>query len=365
MKPPNFPRLSPYICTTCRRNTPSLTRGLTTTITTTTKTPPPPPPIAFARLPSRRLISLTGPDSTRFLQGAITANIAPTPSPSSTSHASGFYTAFLNPAGRVLYDVFVYPFAEPGSEDGGWLIEVDAREVEGLAKHVRRYKLRSKFTVRVLEEGERGVWSAWDEGAHSVEGKGKGEGVMGCEDKRAPGMGRRLILSGDQRPEVDGEEVGEDVYRVRRYLRGVPEGQGELVYTNALPQESNVDYMGGVDYRKGCYVGQELTIRTHHTGVVRKRILPVMLYGIDEPMPTSLEYDPEKEYGVERIPRDTGIAPWQKRGRSAGKFLTGVGNVGLGLCRLAMMTDVRVGGEAVGMRKGMSLRWSGRLRVRP
>ncbi|TVY24803.1 putative transferase, mitochondrial [Lachnellula hyalina] len=332
MKPPNFPRLSPYICTTCRRNTPSFTRNLTTTATTNNPTPP--PPTAFARLPSRRLISLTGPDSTRFLQGAITANIAPTPSSTSTSHISGFYTAFLNSAGRVMYDVFVYPFAEPGAEDGGWLIEVDAREVEGLAKHVRRYKLRSKFTVRVLEEGERGVWGAWD------------------EDKRAPGMGRRLILPGDQRPEVDGEEVGEDVYRVRRYLRGVPEGQGELVYTSALPQESNVDYMGGVDYRKGCYVGQELTIRTHHRGVVRKRILPVMLYGIDEPMPTSLVYDPEKEYGVGRIPRDTGIAPWQKRGRHAGKFLSGVGNVGLGLCRLAMMTDVRVGGEAGGYEEG-------------
>ncbi|TVY42992.1 putative transferase, mitochondrial [Lachnellula occidentalis] len=341
MKPPSLSRLSPYICTTCRRNTPSSTRNLTTT----TKNPPTPPPTAYARLPSRRLISLTGPDSTRFLQGAITANIAPTPISmfTSVSQAPGFYTAFLNPAGRVMYDVFVYPFADPGTEDGGWLIEVDAKEVEGLAKHVKRYKLRSQFKVRVLEEGEKGVWAAWDEGADSLEGK---RDWMGCEDERAPGMGRRLILPGDQRPEVDGEEVHEDVYRVRRYLKGVAEGQGELVYTSALPQESNIDYMGGIDYRKGCYVGQELTIRTHHMGVVRKRILPVMLYGIDEPMPTSLEYDPTKEYGVERIPRDTGIAPWEKRGRSAGKFLTGVGNIGLGLCRLAMMTDVRLQGEA-------------------
>ncbi|TVY86912.1 putative transferase, mitochondrial [Lachnellula willkommii] len=158
-------------------------------------------------------------------------------------------------------------------------------------------------------------------------------------------MGRRIILPGDQRPEVDGEEVSEDVYRVRRYLRGVPEGQGELVYASALPQESNLDLMGGVDFRKGCYVGQELTIRTRHTGVVRKRILPIMLYGVDEPMPTSLEYDPTKEYGVERIPRETGVAPWMKRGRSAGKFLTGVGNIGLGLCRLDNMAGVSVGGE--------------------
>jgi len=131
----------------------------------------------------------------------------------------------------------------------------------------------------------------------------------------------------------------------------VPEGQDELIRESALPQESNIDFMGGIDYRKGCYVGQELTIRTHHTGVVRKRVLPVMLYGLDESMPGSLEYLPEKDLGVEGIPRETSIGRVDKRGRSAGKWLVGVGNIGLGLCRLEIMTDVQVSTEAGGLGK--------------
>jgi folate-binding protein YgfZ len=270
----------------------------------------------------------------------------------------------------LLNDVFIYPDLREGKGEGSWLIEVDGKEVERLAKHIKRYKLRAKFEVKVLEVGERKVWSVWEEGtgkwtAHSlggqsVETREAGEEVGG-EDTRAPGMGRRLILPGDQKPEVEMEETGEESYRIRRYLKGVPEGQDELVRESALPQESNIDFMGGIDYRKGCYVGQELTIRTHHTGVVRKRVLPVMLYGIGESLPEILEYLPEKQLGVEKIPRETSIGRVEKRGRSAGKWLGGVGNIGLGLCRLEIMTDVQVSGEGGGYKESdeFKLEWDG------
>lgn len=256
----------------------------------------------------------------------------------------------------------MYP--EFTSSKGGWLIEVDANEVEKLARHIKRYKLRAKFDVRVLGQGERDVWSVWKDEtaergwtAHPLaldEGQAGAakEREVGCLDTRAPGMGRRVILPGGVKPEADGDETVEESYRVRRYLKGVPEGQGEIIKEAALPQESNVDFLGGIDFRKGCYVGQELTIRTHHTGVVRKRILPVMLYGKDEPIPQALEYFPDKNLGTENIPRETSISRVEKRGRSAGKFLTGVGNIGLGLCRLEIMTDVQVQGEAGGYKEG-------------
>jgi folate-binding protein YgfZ len=285
----------------------------------------------------------------------ITGNIS---SPTARS-SGGIYAAFLNAQGRVLNDVFIY--AESGADADGWLIEVDAQEAERLAKHIKRYKLRAKFDVRLLEEGERNVWSVWrDEGmAGSNAASVEGEGRVGCEDARAPGMGRRLVLEAGRKPEEDGVECDEGVYRVRRYLKGVPEGQSELIREAALPQESNVDFMGGIDYRKGCYVGQELTIRTHHTGVVRKRILPVMLYGKDEPIPSVLEYLPEKAFGVEDIPKETSIGRFEKRGRSAGKWLAGVGNIGLALCRLEIMTDIQVQGEAGGYKEGdeFKLEW--------
>ncbi|KAH9215974.1 hypothetical protein DL95DRAFT_387994 [Leptodontidium sp. 2 PMI_412] len=396
MKPPvRFPRLSsqsPYICNNCllrtHRTSKLATQPLHRLYSSSSPNPASPhlPPAAgFTHLPSRRLIALTGPDSTHYLQGVITANLNPSP-----PRTSGFYAAFLNAQGRLLNDVFIYPYTEPGKDSAsgngkgeGWLIEVDAKEVTVLAKHIKRYKLRAKFDVRVLDVGERGVWSVWEEGGegwtmHALAGSGSGsesggvgvgvgagsggslnggkaggkEGVITCLDKRAPGMGRRFLLPGDTKPEIDAQESSEDVYRVRRYLKGVPEGQDELIREHALPQESNVDFMGGIDYKKGCYVGQELTIRTHHRGVVRKRILPIMLYGMEDGEPTSLEYDPRRGLGVEGIPRETGIGRFEKKGRSAGKFLAGVGNVGLGLCRLETMTDVLVQGEAGGYREG-------------
>ena len=258
-----------------------------------------------------------------------------------------------------MNDVFIYP--NRSGEAEGWLIEVDAKEAERLAKHIKRYKLRAKFEVRVLEEEESGVWSQWDDGGHASS-DGIAGGGIGCLDTRAPGMGRRLILPLGKKPEVDVDESTEDAYRIRRYLKGVPEGQDELIRESALPQESNIDFMDGIDYRKGCYVGQELTIRTHHTGVIRKRVLPVTLYGMDDPMPTVLEYDPEKSAGFvdgEAIPAETGIGRFEKRGRSAGKWLRGVGNLGLGLCRLEIMTDVQVQGGSSGYQEGdeFKLEW--------
>jgi folate-binding protein YgfZ len=259
-----------------------------------------------------------------------------------------------------LNDVFIYPNRSAEAEEG-WLIEVDAKEAERLATHIKRYKLRAKFEVRVLEEGECGVWSQWNDGGHAFSDGIAGEEI-GCLDTRAPGMGRRLILPSGKKPEVNVDESTEDAYRIRRYLKGVPEGQDELIRESALPQESNIDFMGGIDYRKGCYVGQELTIRTHHTGVIRKRVLPVMLYGMDDPMPTVLEYDPEKSAGFVdggAIPAETGIGRFEKRGRSAGKWLRGVGNLGLGLCRLEIMTDVQVQGGSSGYQEGdeFKLEW--------
>ena len=330
--------------------------------------PPTPPRSGFAHLSNRRLISLRGPDSSHYLQGVITANISP-----SAQRSTGFYTAFLNAQGRVLNDVFIYSdHAVPGY---AWLIEVDAAEAEKLYKHIKRYKLRAKFDVRLIDESEMGVWSIWQ----TKDGKGNPDGSaswtahtigepdrhasheIGCVDSRAPGMGRRLILPGFKKPEVEEgmEETTEEAYRVRRYLKGVAEGQGEILRESALPQESNIDFMGGIDYRKGCYVGQELTIRTHHTGVIRKRILPLMIYGREDEMPKTLEYNPNVEFG--NPPAETDIARFNKKGRSAGKWLAGVGNIGLGLCRVEIMTDTVVQGEAGSYKDGdeFKLEWTG------
>lgn len=138
------------------------------------------------------------------------------------------------------------------------------------------------------------------------------------------------------------EEAPLSAYTIRRYLRGIPEGQAEIPRDEALPMNTDIDLMGGIDFKKGCYLGQELTIRTYHTGVVRRRILPVMLFDPTSAPPEKLEYDPETVF--ESPPHDTDIKIEGKRGRP-GKWVGGVGNIGLAMCRLEMMTDLAVSSE--------------------
>ncbi|KAM4054599.1 aminomethyl transferase [Hirsutella rhossiliensis] len=170
------------------------------------------------------------------------------------------------------------------------------------------------------------------------------------KDPRAPGLGYRILRLDSKPPELHLQQRTEDAYTVRRYLQGVPEGQDEIIREQALPLETNMDMMNGIDFRKGCYVGQELTIRTKHRGVIRKRILPCMIYDNDEPAPQVLAYNPGDDSSAtaltaDAIPGETSIGRVGKKGRSAGKWLKGVGNIGLGLCRLEIMTDVVLPGE--------------------
>ncbi|KAI1115080.1 hypothetical protein F5Y14DRAFT_412114 [Nemania sp. NC0429] len=344
--------------------------------------PPPPPPSGYARLRTRRLISISGTDAPHFLQGLITTGIEGNHTANLSGAGAGagagaragaaqvspwFYCGFLNALGRVLHDVFIYPVPPGSSGEPHFMIEVDAAQLAALLKHLRRYKLRSKIFLRAIEEDEMSVWQVWRDGAETqtqtqtpsstapgVQPDGRSVVIP---DPRAPDMGYRVLTVGAQlEPQVldlpadwtwtSSEPIDEAAYRVRRYLRGVPEGSAEIVPAQALPQESNMDVMGGIDFRKGCYVGQELTIRTRHRGVVRKRILPCVLYGgeITTP-PTALEYRPDASpVAAEEQERLAGLTIGRlgKKGRSTGTFLAATGNIGLALCRVQLMTDLVV-----------------------
>jgi folate-binding protein YgfZ len=289
---------------------------------------------------------------------------------------TGSYSAFLNSQGRVLHDVFIYPITKGSlsntndtTDEAAWLIEVDKSEVTNLLKHLKKHKLRSKLTLRALEEGEQSVWAAWNEStekprwaAYNLESDFPSQLtneslVVGCVDTRAPGFGTRYVTPGvedlqvhlPEEMKVQGLQVDLETYRLRRILHGVAEGQQEIIRESSLPMECNMDVTRAIDFRKGCYVGQELTIRTRHTGVVRKRILPVQLYGVDQDTSTasasSLSYDPSTD--IPQPPTGANISRvGTRRGRSAGKLISGVGNVGLALCRLEMMTDISLTGES-------------------
>lgn len=355
-----------FVCASCR----TAARRFSSATSSRLAPSAPPPTTGLVALSSRRLISISGPDAPKFLQGVITQNILAPQSAAAVAGAAagakirddGFYSAFLTATGRVLYDVFLYPDhrqlsdADAGSKPNpavageSFLIEVDAAEATRLERHIKRYKLRAKFSVRLLDAGEVTVWHGWDDDGRaaldaSTAGVEDFHRFVHMRDPRAPGLGWRMLRTGDSEPLVDLPRVAdEEVYRVRRYLHGVAEGQSELLREGALPLEGNLDIMGGIDFRKGCYVGQELTIRTKHRGVVRKRVLPVMIYDGAEP-PQQMAYDARSSLDAAAVPVDTSIGRLGKKGRGAGKWLSGIGNVGLALCRLEIMTDVVLPGE--------------------
>ncbi|KAK3897078.1 hypothetical protein C8A05DRAFT_39371 [Staphylotrichum tortipilum] len=375
-------------------------RGLSVSAARPAATPLPPAapsPSGFARLSERKLLSVSGPDAAKFLQGVITANLFPQGGDAAAAGGRGaqtqqqppplrsdlgFYAAFLAAQGRVLHDMFVYRDVRDAEAPPGhaWLLEVDAEQADRVRAYIARYKLRAKVAVRVLDDGEVDIWHAWGGGADMPASSSDAKSHLLIRDPRAPPLGHRLLtfpssalasIPPSNLPFPLPPLTAEVSYRLHRYLTGVPEGQLELLRDVALPHESNMDAqarsdgLGALDFRKGCYTGQELTIRTQHRGVVRKRVLPCLLYPYgsspaagDKQKKTGDEtqlaglYRPEIGADVEgdaaRVLGGGEIERLGRPGKAAGKWLRGVGNVGLAVCRLESMTDVALPGEARG-----------------
>lgn len=354
------PAIRPYMCTRCLKRQTQRRKFATSPVNNNAispssfQSPPPPPTSGAAKLTTRRLIFLNGRDASKFLQGLITNDVT-------KDVRNGYFAAFLNAQGKVLNDAFVYPisgsnwqrlpgFTQSEQSDVGFLIDVDATTLEPLLKVFKQHKLRAKLNYRALDEGELDVWSLWRGERWTAHGQQAddfdGHGSIWLTDSRAPGMGQRLLLTSKAASDVLNvvEEAPLSAYTIRRYLRGVPEGDKEIPRLNSLPMTYNIDIMGGIDFKKGCYSGQELTIRTHHTGVVRRRILPVMLYGAESTPPETLEYAPSTNIA------STGLVGMQiqcdnKRQQSTGRLMGTVGNLGLGHCRIERMTDLVVSRE--------------------
>lgn len=301
----------------------------------------------YAVLSGRTLISLDGPDANDFLHNLIPAPVVPVDDKSSC-----ISSAFLNAKGRILHDVFIHKPSQENAQQ--WYLEVDKNSAPAIMKHLKKHKLRSKFKLQQLSEEEAKVFYLWPRSA-TPEIK---EGSVLQQDPR-PKMGRRGYVVGENatqrlkemlRSSTAGEEYHWEDYMIHRMHNGHAEGPVEILSEHALPQESNLDFYGGIDFYKGCYLGQELTIRTHHTGVVRKRIVPVQLYQHDKPIPKDQSrplYDPLAS--LPQPPNEANISKCNARGRSGrstGKWLGGFGNIGLALCRLETMTDLSLTAEA-------------------
>lgn len=252
-------------------------------------------------------------------------------------------------------DSMIYPITDASGGERGYLIEVDKSVSGDLLKHLKRHKLRSKIQLRDAGE-EWAIWASWTQSASTATPSTTGTSIT-LPDPRLSSLGTRIILSNSTsttttpsslESTTDLAEAPLESYTLHRYTNGVPEGPLEILPQTALPLESNIDYLAGIDFRKGCYVGQELTIRTQHTGVVRKRILPVELYKSSLTLLSKISenkpiFTPDVDL-AQQVPTGTDIKAEGGR-RPSGRFLAGMGNIGLALCRVENMTPLKVSAE--------------------
>lgn len=255
------------------------------------------PPSAGLKLP-RSLIAVHGPDSNKFINGLITTR-PPELTYNETNVAQ--FAAMLNAKGRIIADLFVYPAHDNttlqkilGFQSSCYILDIDTLLLDKVLSVLDFHILLSDVEISVLKDHN--VYFAWNDESE-IESSLFESALLWSEDNRAPGFGHRAICSEEWIPS-EPSIASLDEYRLRRYLFGIPEGSQELIPNKALPLDSCIDFMGGIDFNKGCYMGQELTIRTQHHGNVRKRIMPVVFTNaIDEALPDEL-YVP-KELAIE------------------------------------------------------------------
>jgi folate-binding protein YgfZ len=226
---------------------------------------------SFSLLPHRSVIAVSGVDRVEFLQGLIsndTTKVSP-------GHA--IWAALLTPQGRFLNDMFV---ADGGHET--LLLETERERAPALARKLSMYTLRAKAKVED-RSATMEVAVVFGTGADRAVGI---EHATSFADPRLPELGVRILTRAGEAAALLGSHgflpaMPAD-YDALRLAQGVPDGSRDLPVEKALLLESGFDELNGVDWKKGCYMGQELTARTKYRGLVRKRLFPVRL---DGPLP--------------------------------------------------------------------------------
>lgn len=199
-----------------------------------------------ASLPDRALIQLSGADAEHFLHNLVTTDIAALPP------GEAWPGALLTPQGKILFDFLVW-------RDGdGFVLDTTARQREALIKRLSMYKLRAAVEIEPVEPT--GVTVAWGEDADGT----------GLVDHRFADAGVRVT-----RKPGGGQAEATQGYDALRVLSGVAESGSDYALQDAFPHDVLLDLIGGVSFRKGCYVGQEVVSRMQHRGTARRRVVVV------------------------------------------------------------------------------------------
>jgi folate-binding protein YgfZ len=217
-----------------------------------------------ALLPDRGVVKIAGDDARKFLNGLVTADVG------KVTPERPVFAALLTPQGKIIVDFLL---VEAPTEDGaGFYLDCPRALAATLVQRLTFYRLRAKLTIEDLSE-KLAVLAVWD-------GVGRTEYGLCYTDPRLDALGWRCLL-----PPSVAAEAAEDLgtalvdaseYEAHRIALGVPRGGLDFIYGDAYPHETDMDQLAGVDFNKGCYVGQEVISRVEHRGTARKRIVPVI-----------------------------------------------------------------------------------------
>jgi len=281
-------------------------------------------------LQNRGLLGVAGDDRIAFLQGLVSNDVT------RVGPERALYSALLSPQGKFLHDFFIIEM------DGDLLIDCEAARLEDLKRKLSMYKLRSKvelvertadFVVAALIGS--GVADTLD--LKNDEGLAKPFlGGVAFIDPRLAAIGARAVI-----PRVGADaalssaktalssaglpEGSLQDYESARLHLGLPDGSRDMVVDKAILLENGFHELNGVDWNKGCYMGQELTARTHYRGLVKKRLMPVRVEG---PLPAP-------------------GTPLMLGDKEVGEMRSGLGDQGLALIRLEQFENLSASGEAL------------------
>ncbi len=194
----------------------------------------------ICELKNRSVVKLTGNDAATFLQSLVTNDIK------KASSEALLYAMLLSPQGRFLHDFFVL------AVEGGFVLDCPKYSVQELVAKLNMYKLRQEIKLEILEDTK--VYAS-------------DENIGGFIDPRDKKMGYRLITSSEVKTNADYDD-----YEKLRISNRIPDAEMDFTQNKSFPLEFGANELNAIDYKKGCYVGQEVTARTNYRGVVRKRL---------------------------------------------------------------------------------------------
>jgi tRNA-modifying protein YgfZ len=218
-----------------------------------------------AFLPDRGVVKVSGEDARNFLNGLVTTDLM------LLRPGLGRFGALLTPQGKITVDFLITE--APAGHGGGFLIDCPRALAQGLADKLGFYKLRAKVAVENLTDSF-GVLAAWD-------GEPTMKPDLAFADPRSAALGWRILAPAELAQKVadliGAELVDNSAYDAHRIAAGVPRGGLDFSYGDAFPHETNMDRLHGVDFDKGCYVGQEVVSRMQHRGTARTRTVRILL----------------------------------------------------------------------------------------